>query len=45
MVFRCRVLQCDNILLKAIVNIMYFMWSKMSRKWTAAIPGDEIVLP
>ena len=35
--FRCRVLQSDNILLKTIVNSMYFMWCKLSRKWNAAI--------
>ena len=35
--FRCRVLQSDNILLKTIVNSMYFMWCKLSRKWNADI--------
>ena len=35
--FRCRVLQSDNILLKTIVNSMYFIWCKLSRKWNAAI--------
>ena len=35
--FRCRVLQSDNMLLKTIVNSMYFMRGKLSRKWNAAI--------
>ena len=30
--FRSRVLQSDNILLKTVVNNMYFMWCKLSRK-------------
>ena len=35
--FRSRVLQSDNMLLKIIVNSMYFMRCKLSRKWNAAI--------
>ena len=35
--FRCRVLQSDNMLLKTIVNSMYFMRCELSRKWNAAI--------
>ena len=34
--FRCRVVQSDNILLRTIVNSMYFMSSKLFRKWDAA---------
>ena len=35
--FRSRVLQSDNMLLKTIVNSMYFMRCKLPRKWNAAI--------
>ena len=35
--FRSRVLQSNNMLLKTIVNSMYFMRCKLSRKWNAAI--------
>ena len=35
--FRSRVLQSDNMLLKIIVNSMYLMRCKLSRKWNAAI--------
>ena len=35
--FGCRVLQSDNILLKTIVNYIYFMRRKLSRKWNVAI--------
>ena len=44
--FRCRVLQSDSILLKTIVNSMYIIRCKLSRKWNVAIliSSDERVM-